>query len=408
MFDTLPDTVDAANYTITMQKLDAYFTPLKDVDFEIFTFRKESQRSDETVDQYVTRLHKPASTCDFVDVYKEIKSVLIQNCSSKGLHRYTFVKVDVTLSQLLAKARAFESSEVHAAGMETSLQTPPISDNQAQAISSKHHSAPHHKQLSQSRPPTTRSPHNRCNHCGGYWPHRSRPCPAKGKRCNACGKANHFALVCRSSKRSFSRPPRQAVKQVSADAPPSTNVCYTTCAEEEYLFTVQVTDANKTPLVTVKLNDMPISMTVDTGASLDITDEPTVDRLKHRVSLQRSTTRIFAYGASTQLPILGNFAATLESNQTFHPTTVHVIKGQYGCLLSYNSAKALCLIQVHINHMEAEDKPVYKQLIAEFPRIFDGVGVLTDYEVHLHIDSSVTPVVQPARRIPFHLREKVE
>ena len=58
--------------------------------------------------------------------------------------------------------------------------------------------------------------------------------------------------------------------------------------------------------------------------------------------------------------------------------------------------------------MEAEGKPVYKQLIAEFPRIFDGVGALKDYEVHLHIDSSVTSVVQPARRIPFHLRKQVE
>ena len=166
--------------------------------------------------------------------------------------------------------------------------------------------------------------------------------------------------------------------------------------------------ANTTPIVTVKLNDTPISMTMDTGASLDIIDEPTFDRLKHRVSLQRSTARIFAYGASTQLPILGKLAATMESNQTFHATTVHVVKGQYGCLLSYNSAKALSLIQLHINHVEAKDKHVYKQLIAEFPRIFDGVGVLKDYEVHLHIDSSVTPVVQPARRIPFHLRKKVE
>ena len=391
-----------------MQKLDAYFTPLKNADFEIFTFRKESQRSDETVDQYVTRLRKLASTCDLADVDKEIKSVLIQNCSSKRLRRYAFVEADVMLSQLLAKARAFESSEIHAAGMETSLQTSPISDDQAQVISSKPSSAPHHKPLSQSRPPTTPSPQNRCNHWGGSWPHRLRPCPAKGKSCNACGKAKHFALVCRSSKRCFSRPPRQAVKQVSADATPSTNVCYTTCAEEEYLFTVQVKAANTTPIVTVKLNDTPISMTMDTGASLDIIDEPTFDRLKHRVSLQRSTARIFAYGASTQLPILGKLAATMESNQTFHATTVHVVKGQYGCLLSYNSAKALSLIQLHINHVEAKDKHVYKQLIAEFPRIFDGVGVLKDYEVHLHIDSSVTPVVQPARRIPFHLRKKFE
>ena len=103
IFDTLPDTGDTANYTLAMQELDAYFTPLKNVDFEIFTFRKESQRSDETLDQYVTRLRKLASTCDFADVDKEIKSILIQNCSSKRLRRYAFVEADVTLSQLLQK-----------------------------------------------------------------------------------------------------------------------------------------------------------------------------------------------------------------------------------------------------------------------------------------------------------------
>ena len=91
--------------------------------------------------------------------------------------------------------------------------------------------------------------------------------------------------------------------------------------------TLLVRKRNKTPLVTVKLNDTPISMTVDTSASLDIIDEPTVDCLKLRVSLQWSTIRICAYDASTQLPILGKFAATLESNQTFHAATVHVVKG---------------------------------------------------------------------------------
>ena len=143
---------------------------------------------------------------------------------------------------------------------------------------------------------------------------------------------------------------------LNADAPHSTNVYYTTIAEEEYLFMIQAQAANKTPIVTVKLNATPISKTVDTSASLDIIDELTVDRLKHGVSLQHSTTRSFAYGASTQLHILGKFAATLESNQTCHTTIVHVTKGQYGCLLGYKSAKALGLIQLHINHVEAKDK----------------------------------------------------
>ena len=54
------------------------------------------------------------------------------------------------------------------------------------------------------------------------------------------------------------------------------------------------------------------------------------------------------------------------------------------------------------------DKSLYKELIAEFPHIFDGIGVLKDCEVQLHIDGSVTHVAQPARKIPFHLCTKVE
>ena len=43
----------------------------------------------------------------------------------------------------------------------------------------------------------------------------------------------------------------------------------------------------------------------------------------------------------------------------------------------------------------------------EYPAVFQGIGKQKDHEVKLHIDTSVTPVAQSARRIPFHLRKKV-
>ena len=42
------------------------------------------------------------------------------------------------------------------------------------------------------------------------------------------------------------------------------------------------------------------------------------------------------------------------------------------------------------------------------PELFNGVGLLKNYELGLHVDSSVTPIVQPLRRVPFQLREKVD
>ena len=44
---------------------------------------------------------------------------------------------------------------------------------------------------------------------------------------------------------------------------------------------------------------------------------------------------------------------------------------------------------------------------ARFPKLFNGIGCLRNFEVKLHIDERIPPVAQAARRIPFHMRRKV-
>ena len=85
IFDTIPETGD--DFVTAMEKLGNYFTPKKNVTHEIFQFRKAVQQSGETVDQFATRLRKLASTCEFTDLAKELKSTIIQNCKSKRLRR---------------------------------------------------------------------------------------------------------------------------------------------------------------------------------------------------------------------------------------------------------------------------------------------------------------------------------
>ena len=48
-----------------------------------------------------------------------------------------------------------------------------------------------------------------------------------------------------------------------------------------------------------------------------------------------------------------------------------------------------------------------ESLKAKFPGVFSGVGRLKNYQLELHIDPQVTPVVQKMRRIPFSLKDKV-
>ena len=111
IFDTLAETGDDDGYNSAVASLDTYFSPKKHVDYEIFKFRDAKQQAHETIDQFATRFRKLAATCDFASIDKEVKSAIIQNCSSKRLRRYALLDNEVTLAKLLAKGRGFELSE---------------------------------------------------------------------------------------------------------------------------------------------------------------------------------------------------------------------------------------------------------------------------------------------------------
>jgi hypothetical protein len=54
IFDTLADTGEDKDYKIAIEKLDAYFGPKKNIDYEIFQFRQAKQNIDENTDQFAT------------------------------------------------------------------------------------------------------------------------------------------------------------------------------------------------------------------------------------------------------------------------------------------------------------------------------------------------------------------
>ena len=52
--------------------------------------------------------------------------------------------------------------------------------------------------------------------------------------------------------------------------------------------------------------------------------------------------------------------------------------------------------------------PKSDQLAREYSDVFQGIGKLKDFQLDLYISKDVRPVTQAERRIPFHLRSKVE
>ena len=104
------------------------------------------------------------------------------------------------------------------------------------------------------------------------------------------------------------------------------------------------------------------------------------------------------------IPVLGVFKTTLSYNSLCCPAAIHVIKGKAECLLGHASAREL---RIAVINTLSEQTPKWNPLHTH-PTLFNGIGQLKDFEVTLHLDNTVKPSAIPHRRVPFHLRAKVE
>ncbi|CAB4012181.1 Retrovirus-related Pol poly [Paramuricea clavata] len=165
---------------------------------------------------------------------------------------------------------------------------------------------------------------------------------------------NHFAKVCKSSQNrdqnKFPRQPRSS-RQFNNSSINTVNRQHTddesnSSSEDEYIYMVNTSSvvASKDNLTSkLKINRTNFRALIDTGASINIIDEPTFQHLcKQRpIKIHRSKARIYAYAAQSLLPMLGVFEEIIESKTKMTTAKFHVAKGDNGNLLCSETAKQL-------------------------------------------------------------------
>lgn len=188
----------------------------------------------------------------------------------------------------------------------------------------------------------------------------------------------------------------QISSELPADEPESSS-------DDEYLYALnQNRTRSSIPQVTVHINKISVDMIVDTGASIDILDEDTYNKVNHdnTLTLQPSTKRLFAYGSTSQLNVLGCFTTNITVKASKKAVTFHVLEGNHGSLLSYTTVHDLGILNIQVN--QVKDITTHDRLCTQYPSLFTGIGQLKGVQVKFHICTS------KARHIPFHLRKKVE
>lgn len=158
------------------------------------------------------------------------------------------------------------------------------------------------------------------------------------------------------------------------------------------------------PMCVVRIGSTEMRMLIDTGASVNILDASQFARLEPRPELKKTTACVYTYEGATPLELQSVMEAVVTHEGRQVATKFHVTQQGAGSLLGCSMAEDLGLVMfarnIHQSHAET--------ILAEFPQLFRGLGCLKGVTIKLHIDKSVQPVALRHRRVPYHLRAKVE
>ena len=395
------------NYRCLKEALTTHFAPSKNTTYASFLFHSMMQEEGELIDSYVTRLRKQAKLCGFCNkdcTERAIRNQIVVGCKSQRMRRKALSE-DLQLDRLIQTARAEESANANAQQMEKNseqLLEPPSDVFKVSKRPGKY--SGRSKVQNALNPPHEEK---RCFSCGGAFPHaKERPCPAKGKNCNKCGRVGHFASCCRGGNKSVLA--ASAVDDLSDD-------------EEHYVGlgrVMLVGSVSKTKNVTVHVNGLPIKFRPDTGADVTLIGPDVHNNMNPKPHLSPSNNKLLTYGAKTDeaLKIRGCFPAELiVGNKTFKDTIyVSQAVNRGISLLSTEASEDLGFITFNIPPSVNEVTTIPAEgsnshpLLKDFDDICHGVGRHKDLAINLPLKEGAKPSIAPPSRIPVNLYSKVK
>ena len=423
IFDTLTPASDS--FQDALKALSDHFEPKKNVTFERSVFHRATQNQNETIEQYVTRLRQLSLHCEYgEETDNNIRDQVITSCRSSKLRNKLLTETELTLEKTTRIAKTMESADHFTKTIEEKT-------NSIGGDSEKAYKLNRSRQRQHNYTPSRPSP-TQCTRCGAKG-HLAKDCRrSRNSTCNKCGKKGHFSSMCFSRSDSNNRTPTTPTsRHYRSNQQRSNNqqqnptqrqnqhiqkqqVNQTMIDEnsDEDIYAFQVGKHNAT--YQIEINNTKTNVIIDSGSTINIIDKTAYENISPKPQLLSTKTRIFPYQSQQPLSIKGVFHADITANNITVQDKIYVVNGNYGSLLGKTTAEKLDVLRIgpppqvrtlKINQPEIPQSTY--EIIQQYSEVFQGVGLLKNFKLKLHIDPSVTPVQQPIRRIPFHTKEKV-
>ncbi|XP_063411616.1 uncharacterized protein K02A2.6-like [Mytilus trossulus] len=180
--------------------------------------------------------------------------------------------------------------------------------------------------------------------------------------------------------------------------------------DDDYAFTVHG-NQGKVSKFTVNVGGIDVPVVIDSGATVNIIDRTLWEHLKKnkiKCESKTSSKNLYAYGSNKPLTIAVSFNTNVCVNDRCVSADFFVIEEDGQALLGHKTSIELGVLKIETNVNTVTDNVVKTNYTSKFPKVFSGVGKLVNFQLKIPIDKRIQPVIQPLRRIPYHLRGKLE
>lgn len=393
--------------------LEEHFSPKPSAIVQRSKFYNRTRKSEETVAAFLAELRKIAEFCDFGNKLDDmLRDRLVCGINDTSIQRKLLSEGDkLTLKDALKLASSMEVAYRDSHNLPV---PPPSTDpihrvNRQQASGHRRYAAPH-------TPPTAGQSvgksgiTNPCYRCLGT-NHKAMNCPHKSARCFNCSKVGHINRACRAP----SKTPNTSTSSSRQSHRATTSKSIRTLTEEEAdsieyesesLAMNNVHSSSKPIFIDVTINDIPVTMELDTGAAVSIISKAAYSKHWPNKPLERCQTRLNTYSGE-RINVCGSMNVDVRCEGQSHKVPLIVVDSKGPNLFGRDWLRVFKLNWKCISNVMQESS--LQEVLGKYGQVFEeGLRTLVNFKAKIYVDPKAIPKFYKARPLPYVYRAKVE
>ena len=433
-----PDNLTSRTFDELVKLVQEHHHPQPSVIMRRFRFNTCVRQHGETVAAFVARLRDLASHCEYGDSAKElIRDRLVCGIRNDHLQRSLLEVAKLTFE------KAFEIAQLHEAAEQNSKALNAPVDVHRTSTPTEHHSRPTDRTTDRATIAGYR--------CGGG--HSASDCRFRSNVCNYCKKKGHIQRVYRSRLRQTEyrnapteREPirdtqrrdrdRDRAHRVDDKAEQSLPPPQPDLRQVDYNNVFAVCTNRIAPFaVRVEVDGVPLSMEIDTGASLSLISQATYSQLWPEggaPALEKSTIRLRTY-TGEELKLVGKAVVKVCFENQEEVLELFVVEGsgpsQLGrdwlskIQLNWKEVHKIYTKQTSLEEILTDHSSLFKdelgaikgittcleEILTDHSSLFkDELGTIKGITAKLHINPDARPRFFRPRSVPYALRTRMD